>query len=214
MFRYFILRIEQQLFCYLYGGMLALFLILLSPSFFTGGGLLLVMLSVALFWGGLSLYTRHTDRMRKPDVSPLVSVRDGIQVVAMLPRHQKARIEWDILQDDEVYRRQIQELINLTVRVVSRGIIYAPAVILAGVGGLAWGFPQDAARLFTALREIPVTDLVHQTGFVLRYVLLISAISVLIADLVAGQGLPNAFRRALLDRMPAAAWCIRRGTER
>lgn len=38
MFRYFILRIEQQLFCYLYGGMLALFLILLSPSFFTGGG--------------------------------------------------------------------------------------------------------------------------------------------------------------------------------
>lgn len=92
------------------------------------------MLSVALFWGGLSLYTRHTDRMRKPDVSPLVSVRDGIQVVAMLPRHEKARIEWDILQDDEVYRRQIQELINLTVRVVSRGIIYAPAVILAGVG--------------------------------------------------------------------------------
>lgn len=85
MFSYCILRIEQQLFCYLYGGMLALFLILLSPFFFTGGGLLLVMLSVALFWGGLALYTRHTDRMRKPDVSPLVSVRDGIQVVPEPP---------------------------------------------------------------------------------------------------------------------------------
>lgn len=33
MFSYFILRIEKQLFCYLYGGMLALFLILLSPFF-------------------------------------------------------------------------------------------------------------------------------------------------------------------------------------
>ena len=85
MFSYFILRIEKQSFCYLYGGMLALFLILLSPFFFTGGGLLLVMLSVALFWGGLALYTRHTDRMRKPDVSPLVSVRDGIQVVPEPP---------------------------------------------------------------------------------------------------------------------------------
>ncbi len=47
-----------------------------------------------------------------------------------------------------------------------------------------------------------------------EYVLMISSISVLIADIVSGQGLPNAFRRALLDRLPADAWCIRRGTER
>lgn len=33
MFRYFTLRTEQQLFCYLYGGALALFLTLLYPSF-------------------------------------------------------------------------------------------------------------------------------------------------------------------------------------
>jgi hypothetical protein len=29
------------------------------------------MLSVALFWGVAGLGARHTDRMRKPDVSPL-----------------------------------------------------------------------------------------------------------------------------------------------
>jgi hypothetical protein len=40
----------------------------------------------------------------------------------------------------------------------------------------------------------------HQTGFIIRYVLMISSISVLIADIVSGQGLPNAFRRALLDQ--------------
>jgi hypothetical protein len=52
---------------------------------------------------------------------------------------------------------------------------------------------------------MPAAELVHQIGFVLRYVLLISVISVLIADVVAGRGLPNVFRRALLDRLPAEA---------
>ncbi|MGR8796193.1 hypothetical protein ACPZ8N_31055, partial [Klebsiella variicola subsp. variicola] len=56
--------------------------------------------------------------------------------------------------------------------------------------------------------------LVHQIGFVLCLVLQISVISVLIADVVAGRGLPNVFRRALLDRLPAEFCLIRRGTER
>lgn len=214
MFRCFILRTEQQLFCYLYGCALALVLMVLFSPVSRAGGFYLIAVSVALFWAGLALYTRHTDRMRKPEVSPLVSIRDGIQVVAMLARHEKARLEWEILQDADVYRRQMLALLDLAQRCVSRGLIYAPAVMLAGLCFLAWGFPQDAVRGVTALREMPATDLVHQTGFVLRYVLLISAISALIADVLAGRGLPNAFRRALLDRLPAEAWRIRRGTER
>lgn len=214
MFRYFILRPEQQLFCYLYGCALALVQMVLFSPVSRASGFYLVALSVALFWAGLALYTRHTDRMRKPEVSPQVSIRDGIQVVAMLPHHEKARLEWDVLQDDEVYLRQMHALLDLAQRCVSRGLIYAPAVMLAGLCFLAWGFPQDAVRLVTALREMPATDLVHQTGFVLRYVLLFSFMSALIADFLAGGGLPNAFRRALLDRLPAEAWRIRRGTER
>ena len=209
MFRYFILRTEQQLFCYLYGIALALVLMLLFSPVSRAYGFYLVALSVALsvalFWAGLALYTRRTDRMRKPEVSPQVHIRDGIQVVAMLPRHEKARLEWEILQDADVYRRQMLALLDLVQRCVSRGLIYAPAVMLAGLCFLAWGFPQDAVRVFSALREMPATDLVHQTGFVLRYVLLISVMSALIADVLAGRGLPNAFRRALLDRLPAEA---------
>ena len=209
MFRYFILRTEQQLFCYLYGIALALVLMLLFSPVSRAYGFYLVALSVALsvalFWAGLALYTRRTDRMRKPEVSPLVSIRDGIQVVAILPRHEKARLEWEILQDADVYRRQMVALLDLAQRCVSRGLIYAPAVMLAGLCFLAWGFPQDAVRVFSALREMPATELVHQTGFVLRYVLLISVMSALIADVLAGRGLPNAFRRALLDRLPAEA---------
>ena len=117
MFSYFMLRTEQQLFCYLYGGALALSLQLLFSPSFPGNGFILVSLPVALFWAGLALYTRHIDQMRKPDVSPLVSIRDGIQVVAMLPRHEKARLEWKILQDDEVYRRQMHALLNLMQRI-------------------------------------------------------------------------------------------------
>ncbi|HBX2374621.1 TPA: hypothetical protein ACXRXC_004326 [Klebsiella variicola subsp. variicola] len=214
MFKYFILRTQQQLFCYFCGIVLAMVLMLLSPSVFRGSGFYLLLSSVALFWAGLALYTRHIDRMRKPEVSPLVSIRDGIQVVAEVPRHEKARLEWEILRDDEVFRQQRWELTGLTGRVISRGLLYMPAVMLVGMGILAWGSPQDAIRLINALRNMPAAELVHQIGFVLCLFLQISIISVLIADVVAGRGLPNVFRRALLDRLPAEFCLIRRGTER
>ena len=214
MFKYFILRTQQQLFCYFCGIVLAMVLMLLSPSVFRGSGFYLLLSSVALFWAGLALYTRHIDRMRKPEVSPLVSIRDGIQVVAEVPRHEKARLEWEILRDDEVFRQQRWELTGLTGRVISRGLLYMPAVMLVGMGILAWGSPQDAIRLINALRNMPAAELVHQIGFVLCLFLQISIISVLIADVVAGRGLPKVFRRALLDRLPAEFCLIRRGTER
>ncbi|EIW8483784.1 hypothetical protein AAHZ29_26290 (plasmid) [Klebsiella pneumoniae] len=214
MFKYFILRAQQQLFCYFCGIVLAMVLMLLFPSVFRGSGFYLLLSSVVLFWAGLALYTRHIDRMRKPEVSPLVSIRDGIQVVAEMPRHEKARLEWEILRDDEVFRQQRWELTGLTGRVISRGLLYTPAVMLVGIGILAWVSPQDAIRLIDALRNMPAAELVHQIGFVLSLVLQISVISVLIADVVAGRGLPNVFRRALLDRLPAEFCLIRRGTER
>ena len=157
---------------------------------------------------------RHIDRMRKPEVSPLVSIRDGNQVVAEVPRHEKARLEWEIFRDDEVFRQQRWELTGLTGRVISRGLLYTPAVMLVGIGILAWGSPQDAIQLINALRNMPAAELVHQIGFVLCLVLQISVISVLIADVVAGRGLPNVFRRVLLDRLPAEFCLIRKGTER
>ncbi|HBU9418275.1 TPA: hypothetical protein MDH70_004654 [Klebsiella pneumoniae] len=214
MFKYCILRTQQQLFCYFCGIVLAMVLMLLFPSVFRGSGFYLLLSSVALFWAGLALYTRHIDRMRKTEVSPLVSIRDGIQVVAEVPRHEKARLEWEILRDDEVFRQQRWELTGLTGRVISRGLLYTPAVMLVGIGILAWCSPQDAIRLINALRNMPAAELVHQIGFVLCLFLQISVISVLIADVVAGRGLPNVFRRALLNRLPAEFCLIRRGTER
>lgn len=214
MFKYCILRRQQQLFCYFCGIVLAMVLMLLFPSVFRVSGFYLLISSVALFWAGLALYTRHIDRMRKPEVSPLVGIRDGIQVVAEVPRHEKARLEWEILRDDEVFRQQRWELTGLTGRVISRGLLYTPAVMLVDIGILSWCSPQDAIRLINALRNMPAAELVHQIGFVLCLFLQISVISVLIADVVAGRGLPNVFRRALLDRLPAEFCLIRRGTER
>lgn len=52
MFRWFILRTEQQLFCYLYGIALALVLMLLFYPVSRASGFYLVALSVALFWAG------------------------------------------------------------------------------------------------------------------------------------------------------------------
>lgn len=214
MFRYFALRFEQQLLCYLSGGVLAVFLTILIPSVTVIVFVLILGLSTVVCWTALALYICDTDQVRKTEVSPQVRIRDGIQVVAILPRHEKARIEWDILRDDEVCRQQRRELVALTGRVIRRGLLYAPAVMLVGTGILSCSFPQDAVRLVNVLRTLPAEELVHQAGFALRIVLLISVISVLTADVVAGRGLPNAFHRALLDRLPAEAWCIRRGTER
>ncbi|HDS7197455.1 TPA: hypothetical protein R1887_005295 [Klebsiella oxytoca] len=214
MFRYFALRFEQQLLCYLSGGVLAVFLTILIPSVTVMVFALILVLSTAVCWTALALYICDTDQVRKTEVSPQVRIRDGIQVVAILPRHEKARIEWGILRDDEVFRQQRRELVVLTGRVIRRGLLYAPAVMLVGAAILSFIFPQDAVRLVSVLRAMPAAELVHQTGFALRSVLLISVISVLTADVVTGRSLPNAFRRALLDRLPAEAWCIRKGTER
>ncbi|MDA5092198.1 hypothetical protein PGN04_30945, partial [Klebsiella quasipneumoniae subsp. quasipneumoniae] len=52
MFRYFILRPEQQLFCYLYGCALALVQMVLFSPVSRASGFYLVALSVALFWAG------------------------------------------------------------------------------------------------------------------------------------------------------------------
>lgn len=106
MFRYFALRFEQQLLCYLSGGVLAVFLTILIPSVTVMVFALILVLSTAVCWTALALYICDTDQVRKTEVSPQVRIRDGIQVVAILPRHEKARIEWDILRDDEVFRQQ------------------------------------------------------------------------------------------------------------
>nr|AVI43201.1 hypothetical protein [Klebsiella pneumoniae] len=120
MFRYFILRPEQQLFCYLYGcagtgsdGFIF--------SCIPGKRILSGCVICRAVLGRSGPVHRHIDRMRKPEVSPLVSIRDGIQVVAEVPRHEKARLEWEILRDDEVFRQQRCELTGLTGRVISRG---------------------------------------------------------------------------------------------
>jgi hypothetical protein len=80
MFRYFILRPEQQLFCYLYGCALALVqMVLFSPVSRAAD---FIWLRIWRCSGPVWPCTPHIDRMRKPEVSPLVSIRDGIQVVA------------------------------------------------------------------------------------------------------------------------------------
>jgi hypothetical protein len=72
MFSYFILRIEKQLLLFVWGHAGA---VSDTPvSVFHRRGLLLVMLSVRCSGAGWPEHTRHTDRMRKPEVSPLSSV--------------------------------------------------------------------------------------------------------------------------------------------
>ncbi len=202
MFRYFILRPERQLFCYLYGCALALVQMVLFSPVSRASGFYLVALSVALFWAGLALYTQHRPDREKPEVSSVGIPRrysgDG-RCRAM------KRPGWNGKSSGKVGCFASKGVsLQAWPDGLSKGLLYTPAVMLVGIGILAWGSPQDAIRLINALRNMPAAELVHQIGFVLCF-LQISVISVLIADVVAGRGLPNVFRRALLDRLPASS---------
>ncbi len=59
MFRYFILRPEQQLFCYLYGCALALVQMVLFSPVSRASGFYLVALSVALFCRPCPVHPAH-----------------------------------------------------------------------------------------------------------------------------------------------------------
>jgi hypothetical protein len=73
--------------------------------------------------------------------------------------------------------------------------LYAPAVML-GTGILAWGFPQDAVRLVSA-SDCPRQNWCIRLDSSCARPADFRGIG-LTADVLAGRGLPNAFRRALL----------------
>lgn len=203
MLHYFLLRPAQQLFCGVYGLALAVFLAALLSLFGSISVLLffsLFMLSVALFWGGLGLYARHTDRVRSMMVSPAVALRSGTTVVLTLPRHEKARYEWMVLQDDAVFVQQTVDLLNLIKRFVWRGVLSAPAVILALVACLVWCLPEEGAQVVTQLRNAEPEYLVYMAGGLLKFALVVSALAWLMTELIADTFLPNSFRRVLLAR--------------
>ncbi|HDV9907071.1 TPA: hypothetical protein RKW90_001591 [Klebsiella oxytoca] len=89
MFRYFALRFEQQLLCYLSGCVLAVFLTIFNPSVPVLNFVLILVLSTAVCWTALVLCIGDTYQVKKAEVSPRGRVRDGIQVVARGVSHQK-----------------------------------------------------------------------------------------------------------------------------
>lgn len=111
-FSYFRLRAAQQVLCVSYSVPGALFLTTAFSSFGTWSVSLFWACLTALMvltWGGLALYTRETDRVRKLAALREATIRKGeCVVVARMKAHEKAQLMWEVLQDDDVVRRQLQ----------------------------------------------------------------------------------------------------------
>lgn len=147
-FSYFRLRTAQQVLCVSYSVPAAIFLTTAFSPSGTWSGLWFfnyVVALMALSWGGLALYTRETDRVRQLADSREVTIRNGRRVVvARMKAHEKARLVWEVLLDDDVIRRQLQVWWHGTARFLAFSIRYLPAAVLMTVWLVFWLIPDVA----------------------------------------------------------------------
>lgn len=95
MFRYFNLRLSQQVLCYAYSLPLALFFTFAFSPVGTWGWPLffsLFVLLTALGWAGLAFQLRCLDRLRRENYAVYVFLRQGKRIVGQIKRQTKAQL--------------------------------------------------------------------------------------------------------------------------
>lgn len=211
-FSYFRLRIAQQVLCVSYSVPVAILLTTAFSPFGTWSGswffTYLAML-MALCWGGLALYTRENDRTRKLADSRIIVVRNNkCAIVARMKRHVKAQLVWEVLQDDDVIRRQLQAWWRAVGQYLSLSFRYLPAVVLLMVFLVSWLEPEAGVKIVEQLRTCPADSVVRWVAGGLTLLYIITGlgwviVSPLICDVLTNQHPINYFREAFLAKVAA-----------
>lgn len=204
---YFRLRSAQHVLCVSYSVPAAIFLTTAFSPFGTWSGLwffnFLVTL-MALSMGGLALYTRETDRVRQLADSREVTIRNGkCVVVARMKAYEKAQLVWEVLQDDDVIRRQLQAWWRGVARFLSLSVDHLPSVILMTVCLAFWVFPEEVGVLVDHLRECPAESVVRWTAGALTSMYIITGLGWVMCDVVMNRLPVNCFREAFLAKVAA-----------
>lgn len=204
---YFRLRAAQQVLCVSFSVPLA---ILLTTAFSPSGtwsGLWFfnyVVALMALSWGGLALYTRETDRVRQLTDSREVTIRNARRVVvARMKAHEKARLVREVLQDDDVIRRQLQVWWHGTARFLTFSIRYLPAAVLMTVWLVFWLVPDVAGEIVEQIRECPADRVVRWSAGALTSVYVITGLAWVIWNVLMDRLPVNCFREAFLAKVVA-----------
>ncbi|EDU9840523.1 hypothetical protein QD63_004569 [Salmonella enterica subsp. enterica] len=208
---YFRLRTAQQVLCVSYSVPLAIFLTTAFSPFSTWSGLWFfnyVVALMALSWGGLALYTRETDRVRQLADSREVTICNGRRVVvATMKAHEKARLVWEVLMDDDVIRRQLQVWWHGTARFLVFSIRYLPAAVLMMVWLVFWLIPDVAGVIVEQIRECPADRVVRWAAGALTSMYVITGLAWVIWNVQMDRLPVNCFREAFLAKVAAYQQC-------
>ncbi len=162
---YFHLRSAQHVLCVSYSVPAAIFMTTAFSPFGTWSVswfFVYLMTLMALSWGGLALYTRETDRVRQLADSRMIAVRNSkCVIVARMKHHEKARLVWEVLQDDGVIRRQLQAWWRGICRYLTLSFRYLPATVLMTAFLVSWLEPDTGVKIVEQFRECPAESVVR-----------------------------------------------------
>lgn len=210
MFRYFNLRLFQQVLCYAYSLPLALFFTFaFSPAGTWSGPLffILFVLLTALFWIMLAFHLRRLDCLRRESDATDVFLRQGKRVVGQIKRQAKAQLEWDILHDNAVIGRQLRGWRQGVVRYTGRAILYSPAFVLLSAGITCAFMPDVSAELVSQLRTCPAQGIVRFVAVLWVDAIFITWNAVILANVMTDNLPPNCFHDEFLLRAKKLSSC-------
>lgn len=205
-FSYFRLRAAQQVLCVSYSVPVAIFLTTAFSPFGTWSVswfFVFLMTLIVLTWGGLALYTRETDRIRHLTVSPKTFIRSGKTVVAGMRQHEKARLIWEVLQDDDVIRRQLQAWWRGISRYLTLSFRYLPAMVLMTAFLVSCLEPGTVVKIVEQFRECPAENVVRWVAGGLACMYMVTGLTWVMCDILMNRLPVNCFREAFLAKVAA-----------
>lgn len=202
---YFRLRSAQHVLCVSYSVPVAIFLTTAFSPFGTWSGLwffnFLVTL-MALSMGGLALYTCETDRVRQLADSREVTIRNGkCVVVARMKAYEKAQLVWEVLQDDDVIRRQLQAWWRGISRYLTLSFRYLPATVLMTAFLVSWLEPDTGGKIVEQFRECPAESVVRWAAGGLACMYMVTGLAWVMCDILMNRLPVNCFREAFLAKV-------------
>lgn len=199
-FNYFRLRIAQQVLCVSYSVPVAIFLTTAFSPFGTWSVswfFVYLMTLMALTWGGLALYMRETDRARQLADSRMIAVRNSkCVIVARMKHHEKARLVWEGLQDDDVIRCQLQVWLCGISRYLTLSFRYLPAMLLMTVCIVSWLEPETGVKIVEQFRECPAESVVRWAAGGLACMYMVTGLAWVVCDVLMNRLPVNCFREA------------------
>lgn len=207
LFSYFRLRTAQQGLCASYSVPVAIFLTTAFSPFGTWSVswfFVYLMTLMALTWGGLAIYTRETDRVRQLADSRMIAVRNSkCVIVARMKHHEKARMVWEVLQDDDVIRRQLQTWWRGISRYLVLSFRYLPATVLMTALIVSWLEPDTGVKIVEQFRECPAESVVRWVAGGLACMYMVTGLAWVICDILMNRLPVNCFREAFLAKVEA-----------